>query len=162
MSTVRNLVGRAPSSNLKHILLDNLPGAGSWSSPSGGVKLFTVEDFQIKWQKSKKLVIVRDTSDMYISNFFIQATRNDNTSPFISPDADSNRIAAEVEMAPEACPANSFEAAINNKLDYVIKALDDFKLLMNLQVENKKLKKSLEDLSNRHNNLLCVMSDLNT
>ena len=37
-----------------------------------------------------------------------------------------------------------------------------FKLIANLQVENKKLKKSLEDLSNRHNNLLCVASDLNT
>ena len=87
---------------------------------------------------------------------------NDNTSPFISPDADSNRVAAEVEMAPEACPANSFEVAINNKLDYVIKALNDFNLITNLQVENKKLKESLEDLSNRHNNLLCVASDLNT
>ena len=147
---------------LKTYFADNLPGAGSWSSPSGGVKLFTAEDFQIKWQKSKKLVIVRDTSDMYILKFLIQATVNDNTSPFISPDADSNRAAAEVEMAPEACPANSFEAAINNKLDYVIKALDDFKLITNLQVENKKLKESLEDLSNRHNNLLCVASDLNT
>ena len=73
-----------------------------------------------------------------------------------------NRAAAEVEMAPEACPANSFEAAINNKLDYVIKALDDFKLITNLQVENKKLKESLEDLSNRHNNFLFVASDLNT
>ena len=109
-------------------------------------------------------VIVRDTSDMYILKFFIQTTANDNTSPFISPDANSNRVAAEVEMAPEACPANSFEAAINNKLDYVTKALDDFKLITNLQVamENKKLKESLEDLSNGHNNLLCVASDLNT
>ena len=147
---------------LKTYFADNLPGAGSWSSPSGGVKLFTAEDFQIEWQKSKKLVIVRDTSDMYILKLFIQATVNDNTSPFISPDADSNRVAAEVEMAPEACPANSFEAAINNKLDYVIKALDDFKLITNLLVENKKLKESLEDLSSRLNNLLCVASDLNT
>ena len=110
---------------LKTYFADNLPGAGSWSSPSGGVKLLTAEDFQIRWQKSKKLVIVRDTSDMYILKFFIQATVN-NTSPIISPDSDSNRAAEEVEMAPEACSANSFEAAINNKLDYVIKALDDF------------------------------------
>ena len=147
---------------LETYFADNLPGAGSWSSPSGGVKLFTAKDFQIKWQRSKKLVIVRDTSDMYILKFFTQATVNDNTSPFNGPDADSNRVAAEVEMAPVACPANSLEAAINNKLDYVIKALDDFKLITNLQVENKKLKESLEDLSNRHNNLLCVASDLNT
>ena len=147
---------------LETYFADNLPGAGSWSSPSGGVKLFTAKDFQIKWQRWKKLVIVRDTSDMYILKFFTQATVNDNTSSFNGPDADSNRVAAEVEMAPVACPANSLEAAINNKLDLVIKALDDFKLITNLQVENKKLKESLEDLSNRHNNLLCVASDLNT
>ena len=99
---------------------------------------------------------------MYVLKLFTQATVNDITSPFNGPDADSNRVAAEVEMARVACPANSLEAAINNELDYVIKALDDFKLITNLQVENKKLKESLEDLSNRHNNLLCVVSDLNT
>ena len=64
-------------------------------------------------------------------------------------------------MAPEACPANSLETVVNNKLDYVIKTFDDFKLITNLQVENKKLRESLEDLSNRHNNLLCVASNLN-
>jgi len=99
---------------------------------------------------------------MYILKLFTQVTVNDNTSPFNSPDAYSNRVAAEVEMAPEACPVNSFEAAINNILDYIIKALDDFKIITNLQEENKKLKESLEDLSNRNNNLLCVASDLNT
>ena len=42
------------------------------------------------------------------------------------------------------------------------KPLDDFKLIRstNLQVENKKLKESLEDLRNRYNKLLCVGSDL--
>ena len=77
---------------LETYFADNLPGAGSWSSPSGGVKLFTAKDFQIKWQRSKKLVIVRDTSDMYILKFFTQATVNDNTSPFNGPDADSNSL----------------------------------------------------------------------
>ena len=33
---------------LETYFADNLPGAGSWSSSSGGVKLFTAEDFQIK------------------------------------------------------------------------------------------------------------------
>ena len=51
---------------LKTYFADNLTGAGSWSSPSGGVKLFTAEEFEVKWQKSKKLAIVRDTSDTYI------------------------------------------------------------------------------------------------
>ena len=60
---------------LETYFADNLPGAGSWSSPSGGVKLFTAEDFQIKRQRSKKLVIVRDTSDMYILNFLSRQPR---------------------------------------------------------------------------------------
>lgn len=55
---------------------------------------------------------------------------------------------------------NSFEAAINNKLDYVIRALDDFNS-NNLQEKNRKLKKSLETLTHKHNNLICVALDLN-
>jgi hypothetical protein len=79
-----------------------------------------------------------------------------------SPVADTNGVAAEVEIASGDSSVNSFEAAINNKLDYVVKALDDFKLHTIFQEENKKLKESLNDISNKHNNLLCVVSDLNT
>jgi hypothetical protein len=63
---VRNTVGRALSIEQPKTYFADLTGVGSWSSPSGRVKLFTAEEFEVKWQKSKKLAIVRDTSDTYI------------------------------------------------------------------------------------------------
>ncbi len=56
----------------------------------------------------------------------------------------------------------SFETAISYKLDYIVQAVDDFNLITNVQEENKKLKESLEALSNKHSTLINVASDLNT
>ena len=55
-----------------------------------------------------------------------------------------------------------FEASVNNKLDCILKALNDFKQISILQEENKNLRKSLDELSHQHKNLMCVALDLNT
>jgi tRNA A37 threonylcarbamoyladenosine dehydratase len=88
----------------------------------------------------------------YILNFLKQATEK----------VASNGAVAEVKTASADCNAKSFETAISDKLDYIVQAVDDFKLITNVQEENKKLKESLEALSNKHNTLINVASDLNT
>ena len=44
----------------------------------------------------------------------------------------------------------------------IVVSLYRFLVVANFQEENKKLKESLDDISIKHNNLLCVVSDLNT
>lgn len=38
---------------------EELKLSGIWSTPSGGVKLFRAQDYEVKCQRSKKLIIVK-------------------------------------------------------------------------------------------------------
>ena len=52
--------------------------------------------------------------------------------------------------------------SVNNKLENILKVLSEFKYVnANLQEENTTMKRSFEDLTHRHENLMSVASDLN-
>ena len=145
--------------------------SGNWTSPSGGVWLYLTDEFQVKWQKSMKLVIVRDNSDKFMFSFLLKSRMVDNprlTQP-ISPVVVLNDAYADVASATsdnnvnkDNNYTNTFEMSVNNKLENILKVLSEFKYVnANLQEENTTMKRSFEDLTHRHENLMSVASDLN-
>ena len=145
---------------LKRYFTQGLNLCGKWNSPSGGVWLFSTKEFEVKWQKSLKLVIVRDSADKFMLNCFMNSLAKDNHTD--RPDTDSNPSIVEEATSFGDDYVVKFEASVNNKLDCILKALNDFKQISILQEENKSLRKSLDELSHQHKNLMCVASDLNT
>ena len=86
---------------LKIYFAEDLKLSGNWTSPSGGVWLFSTDEFQVKWQKSMKLVIVRDNSDKFMFNFLMKSRMVDNPrlNQPISPVVVLNDAYADVSSA---------------------------------------------------------------
>ncbi|CAB3998711.1 Hypothetical predicted protein [Paramuricea clavata] len=156
---------------LKRYFDEDLKLSGNWTSPSGGVWLFSTDEFQVKWQKSMKLVIVRDNSGKFMLNCLMKSrmVNNSRSNQPISPVVVLNDVYADVTSATGDNNvnevnnySNAFEMSVNNKLENILKVLSEFKYIdANLQEENTTMKRSFEDLTHRHENLMSVSSDLN-
>ena len=117
--------------------------SGNWTSPSGGVWLYLTDEFQVKWQKSIKLVIVRDNSDKFIFKFLMRSRMVDNPrlNQPISLVVVLNDAYADVASATsdnnvnkDYNYTNTFEMSVNNKLEKILKVLSEFKYVnSNLQ-----------------------------
>ena len=160
---------KSTCNQLKRYFAEDLKLSGNWTSPSGRVWLYLTDEFQVKWQKSIKLVIVRDNSDKFMFNFLMKSRMVDNPrlNQPISPVVVLNDPYAEVASATsdnnvnkDYNYTNTFEMSVNNKLENILKVLSQFKYVnANLQEEYTTMKRSFEDLTNRH--LMSVASDLN-
>jgi hypothetical protein len=86
---------------LKIYFAEDLKLSGNWTSPSGGVWLFSTDEFQVKWQKSMKLVIVRDNSDKFMLNCLMKSrmVNNPRSNQPISPVVVLNDVYADVASA---------------------------------------------------------------
>ena len=128
------------------------------TSPSGGVWSFSTKEYEVKWQKSMKLVVVRDNTDKFMLNCLIKSLANDNLNGNSAADLNDSSVEATASLCDDH--VKTFEESINDKLDCILKALSDLKQISILQEQNKSLKKSLEDLEFKHNSLMCVASEL--
>ena len=99
-------------------------------------------------------------ADKFMLNCFMNSLAKNN--PTDRPVTDSNPSIVEEATSSGDDYVVKFEASVNNKLDCILKALNDFKQISTLQEENKSLRKSLDELTHQHKNLMCVASDLNT
>ena len=69
---------KGTSDQLKRFFAEDLKLSGKWNSPSGGVWSFSTKEYEVKWQKSMKLVVIRDTTDKFMSNCLMKSLANDN------------------------------------------------------------------------------------
>ena len=117
--------------------------SGNWTSPSGRVWLYLTDEFQVKWQKSIRLVIVRDNSDKFMFNILLKSRTLDNPilNQPISPFVVLNDSYADVAFATsdnngnkDYNYTNTIEMSVNNKLENILKVLSEFKYVnANLQ-----------------------------
>jgi hypothetical protein len=94
---------KSTCNQLKRYFAEDLKLSGNWTSRSGGVWLYLTDEFQVKWQKSMKLVIVRDNSDKFMFNSLMKSRMVDNRYPRlnqpISPVVVLNDAYADVASA---------------------------------------------------------------
>jgi hypothetical protein len=111
---------------LKIYFSEDLKLFGNWTSPSGVVWLYLPDEFQVKWQKSMKLVIVRDNSDKFMFKFLMKSRMVDNPrlNRPISPVVVLNDAYADIASATSDTNVNkdnnytnTFEMSVNNKLE---------------------------------------------
>ena len=57
---------KGTSDQLKRFFAEDLKFSGKLTSPSGGVWSFSTKEYEVKWQKSMKLVVVRDNTDKFM------------------------------------------------------------------------------------------------
>lgn len=142
---------------------------GRWSSPSGDVKLFTAinDEFSVKWQRSKKLVILRDNPDKYLLKSF------ESLIEFDSDDRVNSSVEVESQQATLLSKIDELAATCNNKFDRIFEHLANLKpccpgssdtvlINSNLQEENSSLRNANINLKEELNSLNCIVFDLNS
>ena len=149
---------KGTSDQLKRFFAEDLKLSGKWNSPSGGVWLFSTKEYEVKWQKSMKLVVIRDTTDKFMSNCLMKSLANDNLNDNSAADLNNSSVKAAASVCDDH--VETFEESINDKLDCILKTLSDLKQIPILQEQNKSLKKNLEDLESKHSSLMCIASEL--
>ena len=135
---------KGTSDQLKRFFAEDLKLSGKWNSPSGGVWLFSTKEYEVKWQKSMNLVVIRDTTDKFMLNCLMKSLANDNLNDNSAADLNNSSVKAAASFCDDH--VETFEESINDKLDCILKTLSDLKQISILQEQNKSLKKSLEDL----------------
>ena len=149
---------KGTSDQLKRFFAEDLKLSGKWNSPSGGLWSISTKEYEVKWQKSMKLVVNRDTTDKFMLNCLMKSLANDNLNDNSAADLNNSSVKAAASLCDDH--VETFEESINDKLDCILKTLSDLKQISILQEQNKSLKKSLEDLEFKHSSLMCIASEL--
>ena len=149
---------KGTSDQLKRFFAEDLKLSGKWKSSSGGVWSFSTKEYEVKWQKSMKLVVIRDTTDNFMLNCLMKSLANDNLNDNSAADLNNSSVKAAASLCDDH--VETFEESINDKLDCILKTLSDLKQISILQEQNKSLRKSLEDLEFKHSSLMCIASEL--
>ena len=114
--------------------------------PPSGVWPFSTKEYEVKWQKSTKLVVVRDNSDKFMLNCLMKSLANGN--PVNRPIYSAiylNDSSVEIAASLDNDCVEKIEKSVNSKLDCILKALSDIKQISTLLKQNLSLKKSRKE-----------------